>query len=740
MSEDIKAVQLLARGVQDVWLTGDPQVSFYRSTYRRHEQFAADTILHHVPLSGTVSIQRKGDLLGYMFLTAHDSNGTLVPGLDWSALIDKIDLVIGRQTICSHDIQYINTIRGVLEASNWSQRFRRTEFQPLGFFTDTWPLPLSTLKYTEIDVVISIKSQAYRYRLWTQQIFLSESERKWFDTTTHRLLIPQVQRLPVTNEPSFHGPIKYIAWPSVNYSNMYLGRPLAFMTVNGSGNDGGYSPIVDSVGNIYISGTYTSTTVVPINNLVLNSTPVPSGYTLPVTSGGVDVFILKYGPNGIISSFMTLNGTGDFEQPWSIIIDSVGNIYVYGNYNSSTVVPINNMGLPQSVSGYTLPATSDIDIFLLKYAPDGTISSFTTLKGTIVDQGFNANIDSFGNIYVTGYYTSSTVVPINNMALNSTPVPSAYTLPVTIYNDTFLLKYAPDGTISSFTTLKGNSFDRIFSSTIDLFGNIYVIGYYTSSTVVPINNMALNSTPVPSAYTLPATSGSDVFLLKYASDGTISSFTTLKGTGDDIGYSIVVDSNQNVYITGYYNSGTVVPINNMALNSTPVPSGYTLPVTSRNDMFVLKYASDGTISSFTTLKGTGDDIGYSIVVDSNQNVYITGYYNSGTVVPINNMALNSTPVPSGYTLPVTSGNDIFLLKYAPDGTISSFTTLKGTGGDRGQLIFIDSYRNIYLSGFYNSTTVVPINNMTLNNTLVPSGYTLPVTSGNDMFLIKYGPN
>lgn len=242
MSEDVKAVQLLARGVQDVWLTGDPQVSFYRSTYRRHEQFAADTILHHVPLSGTVPIQRKGDLLGYMFLTAHDLNGKLVPGLDWSTLIDKVDLVIGHQTICSHDITYLNTIRPTLEASNWSQRLGRTEFQPLGFFTDNLPFPLSNLRYTDIDVDISIKSQAYRYRLWTQQIFLSDSERKWFDTTTHRLLIPQVQRVNLTNEPSFHGPIKYIAWPSVNYSNVYssLTFPKGVITGGTLSTVGGY--------------------------------------------------------------------------------------------------------------------------------------------------------------------------------------------------------------------------------------------------------------------------------------------------------------------------------------------------------------------------------------------------------------------------------------------------------------------------------------------------------------------
>ena len=732
-----EAVQLLARGVQDVWLTGDPQVSFYRSTYRRHEQFAADTILHHVPLSGTVPIQRKGDLLGYMFLTAHDSNGSLVPGLDWSTLVDKVDLVIGRQTICSHDIPYINTIRGVLEASNWSQRFVRTEFQPLGFFTDTWPLPLSTLKYTDIDVVVSIKSQAYRYRLWTQQIFLSDSERKWFDTTTHRLLIPQVQRLPVTNEPSFRGPIKYIAWSSVNYSNVYSyrpfipGSPLAFMTLNGNGADQGWGLSTDSRGNIYVSGSYTSSTVVPINNIGLPQSV--SAYSLPITASN-DAFLLKYASDGTISSFMTLQGTAG-DQGTSIFVESSGNVYVTGYYTSSTLVPINNMGLPQSASIYTLPTTTGIDMFLLKYAPDGTISSFMTIKGTSGDRCVSVKVDLSGNIYVTGGYNSTTVVAINNMGLPQSA--SIYTLPITTLSDVFFLKYAPDGTISSFMTIKGNSTDVGNSTFIESTGNVYVTGFYSTSVLVPINNMGLPQSA--SGYSLPIASSNDVFLLKYAPDGTISSFMTCRGFSGDQATSVVVDLSGNIYVTGFYTSATSVGIlNDMGLPQTT--STYTLPISSGNDVFILKYTPSGTIAAFTVLSGTGIDQGLSMVTDSTGNTYVTGFYTSTSELPINNITLSSTPVPSGYTLPATTGNDIFILKYRPDGTISSFTTFTGDSDDQSTNILVDSTGNLYITGYYNSSGSVRINTIGLNSTPVPSGYTLPVTSGNDMFLIKYGPS
>jgi hypothetical protein len=302
------------------------------------------------------------------------------------------------------------------------------------------------------------------------------------------------------------------------------------------------------------------------------------------------------------------------------------------------------------------------DVFFLKYAPDGTISSFMTIKGNATDVGNSTFIESSGNVYVTGFYTTSTLVPINNMGLPQSA--SGYSLPIASSNDVFLLKYAPDGTISSFMTCKGISGDQGTSVVVDLSGNIYVTGFYTSPTGVGIlNDMGLPQTT--STYTLPISSGSDIFILKYTPGGTIAAFTVLSGTGIDQGPSMVTDLSGNTYVTGFYTSTSEVPINNITLSSTPVSSGYTLPATTGNDIFILKYRPDGTISAFTTFMGDSDDQSTNIFVDSTGNLYITGYYNSSGSVRINTIGLNNTPVPSGYTLPATSGQDMFLIKYGP---------------------------------------------------------------------------
>ena len=62
-------MQLVAYGAQDIYLTGQPQITFFKSVYRRHTNFSMECI--EQTLSGeaahsqrvTVTVARNGDLL-----------------------------------------------------------------------------------------------------------------------------------------------------------------------------------------------------------------------------------------------------------------------------------------------------------------------------------------------------------------------------------------------------------------------------------------------------------------------------------------------------------------------------------------------------------------------------------------------------------------------------------------------------------------------------------------------------
>ena len=91
-------MQLVAYGAQDVYLTGNPQITFFKVVYRRHTNFAMEAIEN--PWNGapnfgkqvTCTIQRNGDLIYRMYLQAtlpsvsllaSDGSGAQFRWLNW---------------------------------------------------------------------------------------------------------------------------------------------------------------------------------------------------------------------------------------------------------------------------------------------------------------------------------------------------------------------------------------------------------------------------------------------------------------------------------------------------------------------------------------------------------------------------------------------------------------------------------------------------------------------------------
>ena len=111
-------MQLVAYGAQDVYLTGQPVVTFFQAVYKRHTNFAMENIQQTVngtpSNSGRVSvtIARNGDLVGNMYVRLqptqlNTSNLTSTGGnidTNWVAerAIAAVELTIGGQRIDKH--------------------------------------------------------------------------------------------------------------------------------------------------------------------------------------------------------------------------------------------------------------------------------------------------------------------------------------------------------------------------------------------------------------------------------------------------------------------------------------------------------------------------------------------------------------------------------------------------------------------------------------------------------------
>ena len=167
-------VKLVATGDQDAWLTGKPEISFYRSNYRKYTHYANSVerqIIQGGPAPGgisTIRFEKKGDLLSYVYFTATDTNGAVITNLDWTQVFDKFELMIGGQVVDTHDIEYMTDIEPVVGAQVFSQRSlnlnsttvnnQKATFLPLKFFfCKDWSvcLPLIALQYHDVEVRIT---------------------------------------------------------------------------------------------------------------------------------------------------------------------------------------------------------------------------------------------------------------------------------------------------------------------------------------------------------------------------------------------------------------------------------------------------------------------------------------------------------------------------------------------------------------------------------------------------------
>lgn len=167
-------VQLVAVGPQDAWLTGKPEVSFYRSNYKRYTHYSSSVerqVIQGSPIANgisTIRFEKKGDLLSYVYLTARDNNGAGIVGLDWSKVIDKVELMIGGQIVDTHDFEYMSDIEPIVGARTYSERYlnsdsttlnnQKASFFPLKFFfCKEWSvaLPLIGLQFHDVELRIT---------------------------------------------------------------------------------------------------------------------------------------------------------------------------------------------------------------------------------------------------------------------------------------------------------------------------------------------------------------------------------------------------------------------------------------------------------------------------------------------------------------------------------------------------------------------------------------------------------
>ena len=244
-------MQLVAYGAQDVYLTGNPQITFFKVVYRRHTNFSMECIeqpLDSARFGGrhTVQVLRNGDLAGRMYLK------TDLPGLDaagsgkvaWCrrpghAILNYIECTVGGSQVDKHWGQWYDLWYELTHTVDQERGYNKmigdvpacttlaatvpgyTVYVPLQFWFNRntgLALPLIALQYHEVrfniefnrlsDCVVKTNGETVQAltsdplnatgdlsdtSILVDYIYLDQEERRRMAQVGHEYLIEQVQ-------------------------------------------------------------------------------------------------------------------------------------------------------------------------------------------------------------------------------------------------------------------------------------------------------------------------------------------------------------------------------------------------------------------------------------------------------------------------------------------------------------------------------------------------------------------
>ena len=246
-------MQLVAYGAQDVYLTGNPKVTFFQAVYKRHTNFAMENIEQTVNGTATaggrvsVTVARNGDLISDMYLELTCNTAPTVTEDAWiaEAAISTVELSIGGQRIDKHYQKwwrlYAELYMDESAKLNYGKMTSATidnekVYLPLIFFFNRNPglaLPLIALQYHEVRIDIDLASTYGLFdslKVWGNYIYLDTEERRRFAQKGHEYLIEQVQHTGSDSlatagstkqiRLSYNHPVKELVWCTTASSNV----------------------------------------------------------------------------------------------------------------------------------------------------------------------------------------------------------------------------------------------------------------------------------------------------------------------------------------------------------------------------------------------------------------------------------------------------------------------------------------------------------------------------------------
>lgn len=397
--------------------------------------------------------------------------------------------------------------------------------------------------------------------------------------------------------------------------------------------------VTDSIGNLYLIGNFKSTKINIANNFLYNSTP-----------GSFDFIIIKMSHDGNIIWAKSFGGNQD-DYVTSASIDLQGNLYLTGYFNSEI---LNLDGNPLKNFG-----TENSSVFITKVNPDGNVIRAMNFLGKSNDIPTSISCFDEGKcIYLCGNFQSDT------LSVSSLKVHKKGDI------DIFVAKFDTSLNIVWLKSFGSEKIDYASNMNIDKEGNIYIVGYFNSDSILFQNFVLKNS------------GNYDGYVLKLDTEGIPLWCKSLRGTENEKITQISVSSSGTIYICGEFGS-TKVFIDSVEMAN----SMYFF-----TNLFVTKLDKYGKIIWCKVFGGNGNrEFEENLYLDYEENPILTGSFSSSSISF------------DFYNFKKVGCSSLFLVKLNKYGEIDWSFSTGGDGNDVGIKVVSDKHKNLYFAGCSNST-------------------------------------
>ncbi len=403
---------------------------------------------------------------------------------------------------------------------------------------------------------------------------------------------------------------------------------------------------------------------------------------------------------------------GEYDRSSQLIIDPTWLLTTGGSYGGYVATDAAEDAIVVgSAFSATFPVTAgtfqtvlngSYDAGIAKYDLNGTLLWATFYGGGSVDYGYGVTTDQNSNIFVSG-------------TAYSTDFPCSAGAHQTSYGggsaDAFLVKLdGNNGTRMWGTYYGGGYIDEGYDVNTDALNNVFMTGPTRSYGPLCSSCIATVGAYNTQGWT---TTSDDAFVVKFNSTGTRQWGTYIAGGNADEPYGVVIDGNEDVYVTGWTYSTNFPTLSVSGGYNQMTKAGY-------YDAFLVKLNSGGTARVFSTYYGgssggTAADYSYDIAADASNNVMISG-----------KTFCTNFPVSAGCWQAANGsglgGADAFLVKFSSAGARLWGTYFGGSGNDESHGVDTDPSGNIVLAGSAQPGGGVPVSSCAFQTTYYGTAY------------------